>query len=43
MQAVARSAIDEYIARRAHSPKVTDALQRVLHEEADVVDRIEDT
>ena len=42
MQAVALSAIDEYIARRAHRAKVDDALQRVLVEEAGVLERLKD-
>lgn len=42
MQAVALSAIDEYIARRAHKDKVAAALQRVMREEAGVLDRLKD-
>ncbi len=42
MQAVALSAIDEYIARRAHKGKVDAALQRVVVEEADVLERLKD-
>ena len=42
MQAVALSAIDEYIARRAHKGKVADALQRVVREEAGVLERLKD-
>lgn len=42
MQAVALSAIDEYIARRAHKTKVDDALQRVVAEEAGVLERLKD-
>ena len=42
MQAVALSAIDEYIARRAHKGRVADALQRVVREEARVLDRLKD-
>ena len=42
MQAVALSAIDEYIARRAHKAKVYAALQRVVVEEADVLERLKD-
>ncbi len=42
MQAVALSAIDEYIARRAHNVKVADALQRVVREEAGVLERLKD-
>jgi hypothetical protein len=42
MQAVALSAIDEYIARRAHKAKVADALQRVVREEAGVLERLKD-
>jgi hypothetical protein len=42
MQAVALSAIDEYIARRAHKTKVADALQRVVREEAGVLKRLKD-
>ncbi|MDT5133250.1 MAG: hypothetical protein QOE41_2561, partial [Mycobacterium sp.] len=37
MQAVALSAIDEYIARRAHKAKVAAALERVVREEAAVL------
>jgi predicted transcriptional regulator len=42
MQAVALSAIDEYIARRAHKAKVASALQRVVREEAGVLERLKD-
>ena len=42
MQAVALSAIDEYIARRAHKAKVGTALTRVMAEEAAVLDRLKD-
>jgi predicted transcriptional regulator len=42
MQAVALSAIDEYIARRAHGAKVAAALQRVVREEAGVLERLKD-
>jgi hypothetical protein len=42
MQAVALSAIDEYIARRAHKVKVADVLQRVVSEEAGVLERLKD-
>jgi hypothetical protein len=42
MQAVALSAIDEYIARRAHTARVTDALERVVREEAGVLERLKD-
>ena len=42
MQAVALSAIDEYIARRTHKAKVAAALQRVVHEEAGVLERLKD-
>lgn len=42
MQAVALSAIDEYIARRAHKAKVDTALQRVVAEEAGVLERLKD-
>jgi len=42
MQAVALSAIDEYIARRAHKARVTDALRRVMREEAGVLERLKD-
>lgn len=42
MQAVALSAIDEYIARRAHQAKVAAALQRVVREEAGVLERLKD-
>ncbi len=42
MQAVALAAIDEYIARRAHTAKVASVLQRVVREEAGVLDRLKD-
>ncbi|OBG39981.1 CopG family transcriptional regulator [Mycobacterium sp. E3198] len=42
MQAVVLSAIDEYIARRAHETKVAGALRRVLREEAEVLERLKD-
>jgi predicted transcriptional regulator len=42
MQAVALSAIDEYIARRAHKIKVDAALQRVVAQEAGVLERLKD-
>jgi len=42
MQAVALSAIDEYIDRRAHRAKVDAALTRVLVEEAGVLERLKD-
>lgn len=42
MQAVALSAIDEYIARRAHKAKVAAALTRVVREEAGVLERLKD-
>jgi hypothetical protein len=42
MQAVALSAIDEYIARRTHTAKVADALQRVVREESRVLERLKD-
>jgi hypothetical protein len=42
MQAVALSAIDEYIARRTHKEKVAASLQRVLREEAEVLERLKD-
>jgi hypothetical protein len=42
MQAIALSAIDEYIARRAHKAKVAAALQRVVREEARVLERLKD-
>lgn len=42
MQAVALSAIDEYIARRAHQSKVDSALERVVAEEAGVLERLKD-
>ncbi|MEZ0365162.1 CopG family transcriptional regulator [Mycobacterium sp. pUA109] len=43
MQAVALSAIDEYIARRAHKAKVGEALPRMVREEAGVLERLKDT
>jgi predicted transcriptional regulator len=42
MQAVALAAIDEYIARRAHSAKVDAAVRRVVAEEAGVLERLKD-
>lgn len=42
MQAVALSAIDEYIARRTHKAKVAAAVQRVVEEEAAVLARLKD-
>ncbi|MCV7233018.1 CopG family transcriptional regulator [Mycobacterium branderi] len=42
MQSVALSAIDEYIARRAHKAKVASALERVVREEAGVLERLKD-
>jgi predicted transcriptional regulator len=42
MQAVALSAIDEYIARRTHKTKVAAALQRVVRQEAQVLERLKD-
>jgi predicted transcriptional regulator len=42
MQAVALSAIDEYIARRTHKATVAEALQRVVREEAGVLERLKD-
>lgn len=42
MQAVALSAIDEYIVRRTHKDKVVEALQRVLREEAGVLERLKE-
>ena len=42
MQAVALSAIDEYIARRAHKDIVAAALERVVREEAGVLERLKD-
>ncbi len=42
MQAVALSAIDEYIERRAHRTKVESVLHRVFREEANVLKRLSD-
>ena len=42
MQAVALAAIDEYIARRAHSAKLDAVLHRVVAEEAGVLERLND-
>ena len=42
MQAVALSAIDEYITRRAHNAKVDAAVRRVVAEEAGVLERLKD-
>ncbi|AHC24860.1 MULTISPECIES: CopG family transcriptional regulator [Mycobacteriaceae] len=42
MQAVVLAAIDEYIARHAHKTKVDAVLNRVLVEEAGVLERLKD-
>ncbi|MGB3352120.1 MAG: CopG family transcriptional regulator [Mycobacterium sp.] len=42
MQAVELSAIDEYISRREHTTRVTTAVQRVVREEAAVLERLKD-
>ncbi len=42
MQAVALSAVDEYIERHAHKVKVASVLQRVVNEEAGVLKRLAD-
>ncbi|GAB3230127.1 hypothetical protein GCM10027535_36790 [Mycolicibacterium hippocampi] len=42
IQAVALSAIDEYIARREHKATVATALQRVVREEAAVLEWLKD-
>lgn len=42
MQAVALSAIDEYIARRAHKSKLDTALTHVLADEVGVLERLKD-
>ncbi|WP_188587332.1 CopG family transcriptional regulator [Gordonia jinhuaensis] len=42
MQAVALTAIDEYIARRAHTSRVEAAARRVVDEEAGVLERLKD-
>lgn len=42
MQAVALSAIDEYIARHAHRVRVDEVLQRVIVEESGVLERLKD-
>ena len=42
IQAVALSAIDEYIARRAQKARVATALERVVREEAGVLERLKD-
>ncbi|UQX11708.1 CopG family transcriptional regulator [Candidatus Mycobacterium methanotrophicum] len=42
MQAVALSPVDEYIARRIHKSKVAAALERVMQEEAGVLERLKD-
>lgn len=42
MQAVALTAIDEYIARRAHTSRVEVAARRVVDEEAGVLERLKD-
>jgi predicted transcriptional regulator len=43
MQGVALSAIDEYIARRAPKAKVDAVVQRVVAEEAGVLERLKDS
>lgn len=42
MQAVALSAIDEYIARHAHKDRVAAVIERVIREEAAVLKRLGD-
>jgi hypothetical protein len=42
IQDVALSAIDERTARRTHQAKVAAAKQRVVHEEAGVLERLKD-
>ncbi len=42
MQAVALSAIDEYLARRQNTSKVDAALHHVVTEEAAVLERLKD-
>jgi hypothetical protein len=42
IQAVALSAIDEYIARRVHKAEVASALERVVRDEAGVLERLKD-
>jgi hypothetical protein len=42
MQAVALSAIDEYIDRRAHKARVDTALKRVVAEQVGVLERLKD-
>lgn len=42
IQAVALDAIDECIARRSHNSRVNAALERVLAEEATVLERLKD-
>lgn len=42
MQAVALSAIDEYIARRAHEGRVDEAVRRVVREEGRILERLKD-
>ena len=41
MQAVALSAIDEYISRREHKTRVTAAVQRVVREHAEAKAEVE--
>ena len=43
MQGVTLSAIDEYIARRAPKAKVDAVVQRVVAEEAGVLERLKDS
>lgn len=43
MQAVALSAIDEYIERRAHQTEVKAVLDKVIERERDVLRRLADT
>jgi pyridoxine/pyridoxamine 5'-phosphate oxidase len=42
IEAVALSAIDEYVARRTRESKVAAASQRVVREEAEVLERLKD-
>ena len=42
MQAVALSAIDEYIDRRTHKARVATALQHVVRDEAGLLKRLKD-
>lgn len=42
MQAVALSAIEEYIERRTHKARVSAVLQRILEDDAGLLERLKD-